>query len=315
MLTTKPKFNSATIVSDAINAVFGNTKEITRTRGKIEERQTRYRQLIAAGAFDDDSKASEAANLRVQIDMGTPAIARLEEREPALRAKVDYAGECGKAALRPASAQVQAALLANIDNALIVFIPDKSARAAMAAAVYGESVQAKDFYVHTNMGRYGEDEIRHAQRVVEDFEKFEAALKKHAALLPKGFAPFPETEAEFLALCPPRPVAPAPSSEPEETPEQRLAFVQSEQRLEEFRRALTNSDGYNAKRLWSFVSHRDRATLIHEQLDGALDIQQVDAVLKNNLGNPYDQALRAVRAVADEQLKKLETEHTAQVQD
>ncbi len=257
-----------------------------------------HERLSAAPEPHDDSHINRISACLARRSTLPNRRRKLEGAESESLARIDYDSECLKHALFKAESETEKAMLAAIEKTLLLYVADENERKLQAREVYYASVQRGDLHLGLSAGRYGEDVIGHAERILAVTEKFMAGLKKHASVLPKNFYPLPETEEEFLALCPPRKGAPASSMPAEQTPEQRRAEIESEQRIESFLRAVKNNDGYEAKRLWSsMMTHAERAEVIHSDIGGALTLQQIDAILKMRTGMVYAEALCAVREV------------------
>lgn len=311
---TTPRFDISAPARAALKSFADNEKEIARTQAKGAERKARADKIILE-SLDDEARCAELPTLLAQVQAVPSVVANLEAREPALIAEVDHAAECAKRVLSIAQGRVEQAMEEIIDKALAPFLPEKDERKNATSDVLRNSVQWSDFYVNTTQGRTGQNVLNHADQVVADCEKFLDALKKHAALLPKKFYPLPETEADFLALCPPRPAKPTPSTAPEISGEERFKQIKRQQAAENFRSARSKGDQHEADRIWhGFMHHEDRAKIAHEECGEPLTLNEVDAVLKVNQGGHYTASLKAVQRAASERAAGLEKQMTASVE-
>jgi hypothetical protein len=313
--------NSTFLITSAIEKVLekyhANRKKRDELAAKVPEWERQRNDLLKNGGVEDEQKFASARTLDDKIRFTPGSLRQFDEAAELIEQDMDHECECLKRGMGHAERQFVEEVLKSIDRAIQPYLNDKDVREAYAREIYSRSVQGWDADVYTTSGRYTTgDVLTSAERAISDAEKLQAAIRKHASLLPKDFNPFPKTEAEFLALCPPRRVKAEPSAAPEISGEERFEQTKRLQAVADFRRARSNGDDREADRIWhDFMHHTDRAQVALEECGEPLTLLEVDAVLRLNGGCHFTEALKAVRLAAGESAAALEKQTVATVEE
>jgi hypothetical protein len=176
--------------------------EIDRTKQKGAERQRRYDQLVASGAFDDESKAAEATTLHVQIQMVDPAVKRLADQAAALIPAINAARSRLSSVAAEAGRLARAEIVKRIGDALspvFEIVPPgwERHRTATDALLREAEAMVSTSSIYRILGfdeGFGFDvegrELVAAEHCLGRFETLVAALRLARPLLPEGFDAF-----------------------------------------------------------------------------------------------------------------------------
>ena len=282
---------------------------------KVPEWERQSEDLLKDGGVEDEQKFAALTTLQNKIRFTPGSLRQFDEAATVIEQDVDYELECLKRVMGHAVRQIEEEIHKSILRALEPY-NDKHEREHFASQIQARSVQAEDFSIYTSHGRYSTGALLPSvDKAIRDFARLQSALKKHAALFPKNFQPLPETEEEFRALCPPR-VDRTPAAPAKLAPEQVLANLEHERSIQNFRLARTRGDQREVDRLWkTMLNHAARAAIIHSECHDLLTLDEVDRVLRINLGTSYTAARQAVQAAENVRAAKLEAEHAAQPAD
>lgn len=192
---------------EAVERVYGAQKKITKVRADAESRRAERGRKIAAQATletVDMEQVRQCGELEVLAGIADTTAVQIHATLPGLVQQVDARHYQLTLATSRSVEAAAAAVRAYFRNQLAPhFSSDVDSQLALDRAVetiVSDSEPGRAFHFHDprlSIGAREGSELADAERLLETVEQFQRDLKRFAALLPKGFAPYPGSAAEM----------------------------------------------------------------------------------------------------------------------
>jgi hypothetical protein len=298
--------------------------EIEKLDAMKSEIEAEHGRIVASGAMDDKDAIAQASACQVKLAMLPHKRQQLETKMPPLVAAVQQELLNCIRVCAPVARAAREHLSTTAAQALAPFFGgDASELSKLPVSQYlalladcfpanGDLVLPTGFlstpspeedYVMSSAGNF-----------LTGLAEFKAALKTHAAILPKGYAEnaFPKSDEEFQAAIPER-YRPGAAAEvqPALTKEEQLKQRERAGRIDAFRKAHQQRDSREMTRLADYLAKDELAEAISLETDGIVTAEQVYEVIGERKGAELSKTIRKVQELFEQARVKVEQEHTA----